>query len=318
MDGGSIGCGADAKGVAFQKRLSAAAADSASEDAAASGGAGRGLCLSLGEASHSSSGFTAAPVWSLLDRRVPDKGVKVVFRGGAPCSAEQQGGSSSSSSDSDNSGRRLEVRVQCDPMAEDGSSVLLDVSEPDACSFRMTVKSNAGCPREVSLVTEAHGVMQKATKGVFSTICVDQQCAGYPMSGVVDICHWPAKGQPILLMSRLDANTKNLETQNRATLTVALNCSFNAFDYRCPRVSLLGKAEAIAETDVPDATAAFLRCHPQVKPWLQRGAMQKKHDFHLYTLYPDIIHAISKNSAEWLHKKEYMRGLVEADDAQAD
>ncbi|HEY2901029.1 MAG TPA: DUF2470 domain-containing protein [Polyangia bacterium] len=134
-----------------------------------------------------------------------------------------------------------------------------------------------------SLPRAARNLIDGQRTGVLSTISVHR--AGYPYGSVTPYAP-SVRGQPIILISTLAAHTKNLLADPRASLYVGDQAA--ADDPQAGgRVSLLGVAARVAESEKADARARYLARHPQARGYF------RTHDFQLWELAVEELRLIA-------------------------
>jgi len=119
-------------------------------------------------------------------------------------------------------------------------------------------------------VAAARALLAAESVGVLSTISVHRP--GFPYGSVTPYA-LSAHGQPLLLLSRLAAHTKNLLADPRASLFVGDRSA--AEDPQAgARVSLLGRVSPLpaqGEADEPDARSRYLTVWPRAASYLALG-----------------------------------------------
>jgi heme iron utilization protein len=119
-------------------------------------------------------------------------------------------------------------------------------------------------------VRAARALLAAESIGVLSTISVHRP--GFPYGSVTPYA-LSAQGEPLLLLSRLAAHTKNLLADPRASLFVGDRSA--AEDPQAgARVSLLGRVSPLpaqGEGDEPDARSRYLTVWPRAASYLELG-----------------------------------------------
>jgi len=105
----------------------------------------------------------------------------------------------------------------------------------------------------------ARSLLAAESVGLLSTISVRRPGTPY---GSVTSYALSAGGAPLLLLSALAAHTHNLRADPRAGLFVG-DHSAAADPQAGARLSLMGRAEAVADGDVPDARARYVARWPR-------------------------------------------------------
>jgi putative heme iron utilization protein len=127
--------------------------------------------------------------------------------------------------------------------------------------------------------------------GLLSTTSVHRP--GYPYGSLAPFA-LSARGRPLLLLSGLAAHTKNLLADPRACLFVGDRTAAED-PLAGARVSLLGRAARVAETDAADARARYVARHPRAEAYF---ALR---DFALWELAVEEARLISGfGSMRWL------------------
>jgi putative heme iron utilization protein len=133
------------------------------------------------------------------------------------------------------------------------------------------------------LPESARTLLATERTGVLSTISVHRP--GYPYGSVTPYA-LSKRGQPIVLISTLAAHTKNLVADPRASLFVGDRAA--AEDPQAGgRVSLLGVASRVPESESTDARARYLARQPQARGYFQT------HDFQLWEFSVEELRLIA-------------------------
>lgn len=134
-----------------------------------------------------------------------------------------------------------------------------------------------------SLPRAARALLAGERTGVLSTISVHR--AGYPYGSVTPYAP-SRRGQPIILISTLAAHTKNLLVNPRASLFIGDRVA--ADDPQAGgRVSLLGLAARVPDSEAADARARYLARQPQARGYF------RTHDFQLWELAVEELRLIA-------------------------
>ena len=93
--------------------------------------------------------------------------------------------------------------------------------------------------------------------------------AGWPYGSVADFAdEVPSTGRPLLLLSTLERNVVNFQTNNRVSLAIRTpdqNCTDMM---TCPRTTLFGTLERVPAAELPAAKKAYLAKHPTASAWI--------------------------------------------------
>ncbi|KAI9019396.1 pyridoxamine 5'-phosphate oxidase-domain-containing protein [Phycomyces nitens] len=121
-------------------------------------------------------------------------------------------------------------------------------------------------------------------------------------------------GDPLLFMSDLEVNAKNMHREPRVSLSVRALQDYNPGGSQSPiqqpRFSLLGEIEPVPESKYNIALSCFLAVHPEAAPW------QKFHDFKFYKLKVKAIYYVGGygglNYIGWIPLSIYQEAQPEA------
>ena len=116
-------------------------------------------------------------------------------------------------------------------------------------------------------VAAARALLAAESVGVLSTISVHRP--GFPYGSVTPYA-LSAHGQPLLLLSRLAAHTKNLTADPRAGLFIGDRTAVED-PQAGARVSLLGRVLPLPAGDVPDGRARYIARWPRGADYLALG-----------------------------------------------
>jgi heme iron utilization protein len=148
-----------------------------------------------------------------------------------------------------------------------------DAAGPQGDAEMYTRSMTTPSPSEAA-VGAARALLAAESVGVLSTISVHRP--GFPYGSVTPYA-LSARGEPLLLLSRLAAHTKNLLADPRASLFVGDRSA--AEDPQAgARVSLLGRVSPLPAADEPDARSRYLTVWPRAASYLALG------DFSLWRL----------------------------------
>jgi putative heme iron utilization protein len=99
---------------------------------------------------------------------------------------------------------------------------------------------------------------------------------GWPFASVAAFALSDA-GEPLLLLSDLAEHTRNVRADSRASLMVQDGASLDDPQAGC-RVTILGRVEPVAESDLASARAAYVARHPRAAEYVALA------DFRLHVL----------------------------------
>lgn len=122
---------------------------------------------------------------------------------------------------------------------------------------------------------------------------------GHPFTSVMPYA-LDEDGRPFFLISTLAVHTQNLQADPRASLLVT-QPGWTGDPLAAARVTLMGTARPVSETDVPAARAAYLRRHPNSAYWVDFE------DFGFYRLeVTDIYYVGGFAAMGWVSAAEYL------------
>ncbi len=111
-------------------------------------------------------------------------------------------------------------------------------------------------------VAEAKRLLRTARAAALATLAMP---AGHPFASLVNVATAP-DGSPLLLLSRLAAHTRHLDSDSRLSLLLysAFNMPSGGDPLTHPRLTILGRAERVADsTELQMLRARFLARHPK-------------------------------------------------------
>jgi len=154
----------------------------------------------------------------------------------------------------------------------------LDLSKPDG----MPSTGFGDDQRGVS----ARSLVKLAAVGTLATLNVKDGSgaagtAGFPYASVAGFADF-GDGRPVVLLSQLERNVINQESDPRCSLAIPYPESLmNGTDVMAsPRVTLMGRLRAVPADDHKTARTAYLAKHPQAEMWIDFN------DFALYFFEP--------------------------------
>jgi putative heme iron utilization protein len=140
-------------------------------------------------------------------------------------------------------------------------------------------------------LSQIHALLEAESVGLLSTISRHRH--GYPYGSLTPYA-LSVRATPLLLLSGLAAHTANLVADPRACLFVGDRTAIED-PQAGARVSLLGRATRVSETDATDARARYVARHPRAQAYSQLG------DFALWELVVEEARLISGfGSMRWM------------------
>ncbi|GJJ68015.1 heme iron utilization protein [Entomortierella parvispora] len=142
----------------------------------------------------------------------------------------------------------------------------------------------------------ARNLVKNTNVGTFMTVMnsarQEGRLEGYPFGSMdyyVDDCDQP--GTPLMLLSSLQINIKNAETNNKVSLAIRkLPAEGEKGNPMVdPRVTLMGHLVPVDKEKHARAEACFVAKHPEAKWWLPGAGF---HDFKWYNMEIDDIYYI--------------------------
>jgi heme iron utilization protein len=121
---------------------------------------------------------------------------------------------------------------------------------------------------------EIRALLENERSGVLATLSASR--GGWPFASVAPYA-LSAQGEPLLLLSRLAEHTRNLRTDDRASLLVQDHASLED-PQAGARITILGQIEAISQLELESAQRRYVGWHPRAAEYLSMG------DFRLYVL----------------------------------
>jgi len=120
--------------------------------------------------------------------------------------------------------------------------------------------------RELSLK-----LLNESSTGTLATVSVKQ--AGFPFASQAPYA--VLNGQPLFLFSDLSVHSKNLRSNDKATLLVQ---SGDGHDMQRGRASFIGTVQRLDDASIEDARQCYLAAHASAAQWISFG------DFRFYSL----------------------------------
>ncbi|KAL1924169.1 uncharacterized protein VTP21DRAFT_7204 [Calcarisporiella thermophila] len=110
---------------------------------------------------------------------------------------------------------------------------------------------------------------------------------GYPFGSVdyfSDACP-TSTGDPIMLLSDIQMNTRNAKAMPKVSLTVR-DLRPGSYPVAKARLTLYGELEPLSADEIPAAKKCMQRAHPETKWWMPPDDKEGApfHDFHFYRL----------------------------------
>ena len=92
---------------------------------------------------------------------------------------------------------------------------------------------------------------------------------GWPYGSVADYAdELPASGRPLLLLSTLERNVVNFQSDSRVSLAIRTPDANCTDMMTCPRTTLFGTLSKVPPAQLPAAKSAYLAKHPTAKAWI--------------------------------------------------
>ena len=121
-------------------------------------------------------------------------------------------------------------------------------------------------------------LIERRKSGVLATVSVKQ--SGFPFASQAPFAL--LKQSPLFLFSDLSVHSKNLRSNDKATLLVQAGD-----DMQGSRASLIGHVKRIDDSLVDEARERYLAVHPDAKQWISFG------DFRFYTMSVIDIYVVA-------------------------
>jgi putative heme iron utilization protein len=155
---------------------------------------------------------------------------------------------------------------------------------------------------ETSFAERARTLVHRELVGALAT--VSQRVPGFPFASVAPYAVDPS-GNPTFFISALAMHTKNLLADERASLLVKEPAAADQ-SLALARVTLVGRARAVADDDVAAIRDAYLSRHAATRSWV---AMP---DFRFFRLeVADAYYVAGFGAMGWINGQDYRSAAID-------
>ena len=152
-------------------------------------------------------------------------------------------------------------------------------------------------PPEPTYAERARTLVYLGRTGMLSTLSLKHP--GHPFGSLMPYA-LDGRGRPLFLISALAMHTQNLQADARASLFV-IQPGWAGDPLAAGRVTLMGEAIPVRDTEVPEARTAYLARHPNAQYWVDFE------DFGFYRLAVADVYFVGGFAAmDWVPAVDYL------------
>ena len=152
-------------------------------------------------------------------------------------------------------------------------------------------------PPEPTYAERARSLVYLGWTGMLSTL--SQKRPGHPFGSLMPYA-LDGRGRPLFLISAMAMHTQNLQVDPRASLLV-IQPGWTGDPLAAGRVTLMGEAIPVPDTEAPEARKTYLARHPNAQYWVDFE------DFGFYRLEVADVYFVGGFAAmDWVAAADYL------------